>query len=159
MAVKIIQPPVKKILFLLQPRNESHCRFPTYLLLKLVTLSVLVLSFRPKSSVVQVLLKKKIYIEFFTHQNCPTTRTNIALKKTNAIPQWCMWVPVSKELSTLPRNEWNQFHRWLQRTRRSIPVTYVSLSLNTLDVNGDSEREISKKVLIPRDSVHYIIAK
>ena len=26
-------------------------------------------------------------------------------------------------------------------------------------LNGDSEREITKKVLIPRDSVHYIIAK
>ena len=26
-------------------------------------------------------------------------------------------------------------------------------------LNGDSEREIAKKVLIPRDSVHYIIAK
>ena len=26
-------------------------------------------------------------------------------------------------------------------------------------LNGDSEREMAKKVLIPRDSVHYIIAK
>ena len=26
-------------------------------------------------------------------------------------------------------------------------------------LNGDSEREIAKKALIPRDSVHYIIAK
>ena len=26
-------------------------------------------------------------------------------------------------------------------------------------LNGDSEREIAKKVLIPRDSVHYIVAK
>ena len=26
-------------------------------------------------------------------------------------------------------------------------------------LNGDSERQIAKKVLIPRDSVHYIIAK
>ena len=26
-------------------------------------------------------------------------------------------------------------------------------------LNGDSEREIAEKVLIPRDSVHYIIAK
>ena len=26
-------------------------------------------------------------------------------------------------------------------------------------VNDDSEREIAKKILIPRDSVHYIIAK
>ena len=47
-AVKIVQPPVEKKLFLLQLRNESHCRFPTYLLLKLITLSVLVFSFRPK---------------------------------------------------------------------------------------------------------------
>ena len=73
-AVKIVQPPVEKKLFLLQLRNESLCRFPTYLLLKLVTLSVLVFSFRPKSSVVQVLLtEKKEYIEFFTRQNSTTT--------------------------------------------------------------------------------------
>ena len=26
-------------------------------------------------------------------------------------------------------------------------------------LNGDSDREIAKKVLIPRDSIHYIIAK
>ena len=72
-AVKIVQPPVEKELFLLQLRNESLCRFPTYLLLKLVTLSVLVFSFRPKSSVVQVLLtEKKEYIEFFTRQNSTT---------------------------------------------------------------------------------------
>ena len=58
-AVKIVQPPAEKKLFLLLLRNESHCRFPTYLLLKLITLSMLVLSFRPKSSVVQVLLKEK----------------------------------------------------------------------------------------------------
>ena len=58
-AVKIVQLSVEKKLFLLQLRNESHCRFPTYLLLKLITLSVLVLSFIPKSSVVQVLLKEK----------------------------------------------------------------------------------------------------
>ena len=57
--VKIVQPPVEKQLFLLQLRNESHCRSPTYLLLKLITMSVLVLSFRPKSNVVQVLLKEK----------------------------------------------------------------------------------------------------
>ena len=75
-AVKIVQPPVDKKLFLLQLRNESHCRFPTRLLLKLITLSVLVLSFRPTSSPVQVLLKeKKEYIEFFTRQNCPITCT------------------------------------------------------------------------------------
>ena len=73
--VKIVQPPVKKELFLLQLRNESHCRFPTYLLLKLITPSVLVLSFRPKSSVVQILSKEKEeYIEFFTRQNSTTTR-------------------------------------------------------------------------------------
>ena len=58
-AVKIVQPLVEKKLFLLQLRNESHCKFPTYLLLKLITLSVLVLSFRLKSSVVQVLLKEE----------------------------------------------------------------------------------------------------
>ena len=74
-AVKIVQPPVENKLFLLQPRNGSHCRFPTYLLLKLVFLRVLVFSFIPKSSVVQVLLKeKKEYIEFFTRQNSTTTR-------------------------------------------------------------------------------------
>ena len=72
-AVKIVQPPVEKKLFLLQLRNESDCRFPTYLLLKLISLTVLVLSFRPKTSIVQVLLKKKEeYIEFFTRQICPT---------------------------------------------------------------------------------------
>ena len=59
MAVKTVQAPVEKNLFLFQLRNESHCRFPTYLLLKLITQSVLVLSFTPKSSVVQVLLKEK----------------------------------------------------------------------------------------------------
>ena len=92
-AVKIVRPPVGKRLFLLQLRNESHCRFPTfrkrpqksykkkknriymdvtnsilrnkkkkfptYLLLKLIILSVPVLSFRPNSIVVQVLLKEK----------------------------------------------------------------------------------------------------
>ena len=41
--------------------------------MKFVTLSVLVLSFRPMSSVVQVLLKEKKYIEFFMRQNCTTT--------------------------------------------------------------------------------------
>ena len=54
--IKIVQPPVEKKLFLLQLRNESHCRFSAYLLLKLITLSVLMLSFRSKTSVVQVLL-------------------------------------------------------------------------------------------------------
>ena len=85
MAVKIAQPPVEKRLFLLQLRNESHCRFPTYLLLKLITLSVLVLSFRPKSSIVQVLLKeKKEYIEFFTRQNSTTNLVKEYLeRKTN----------------------------------------------------------------------------
>ena len=58
-AVKIVQPPVEKKLFLLQLRSKSHCRSPTYLLLKFITMSVLVLSFRPKSNVVQVLLKEK----------------------------------------------------------------------------------------------------
>ena len=58
-AVKTVQAPVEKNLFLLQLRNESHCRFPTYFLLKLITLSVLVLSFTPKSSVVEILLKEQ----------------------------------------------------------------------------------------------------
>ena len=69
-AIKIVPPSVEKILLLLQLRNESDCRFPTQRLLKLVTVSVLVLNFRPKSNVVQVLLKK--YVEFFTLQNCTT---------------------------------------------------------------------------------------
>ena len=132
------QPPLEKKLFLLQLRNESHCRLPTYLLLKLVALSVLVLSFRPKSIVVQVLLKEKKNISHFSGvkivQPPVYSCTNMAMKKTNAISQWCMSLPYSKELSTLPRNERNQFHRWLQRTRRSIPVTYVSLSLNTFSM-------------------------
>ena len=38
----------------------------------LITLSVLVLSFRPKFSVVRVLLREKKNIEFFTRQNCQT---------------------------------------------------------------------------------------
>ena len=65
MAVKIVQPPVEKKLLLLQIRNESGCRFPAQSLLKLVNLSVPVLSFRPKSTVVQVVLKEKIIHRIF----------------------------------------------------------------------------------------------
>ena len=84
MAVKIVQPSVEKILFL-QLRNESHCRFPTYLLLKLITVSVFVLSFRAKSSVLQVLLKEKKRIHRIFHasklSNQPSKR--IFTKKSN----------------------------------------------------------------------------
>ena len=87
-AVKIVQPLVEEKLFLLQLRNESHCRFPSYLLLKLVILSVLVFSFRPKSSVVQVLLKEKKNTSNFSRvkivQPPVYSCTNIAMKKTNA---------------------------------------------------------------------------
>ena len=90
-AVKIPQPPVEKKLFLLQLRNESHCRFPTYLLSKILSLSVLVLSFKPKSSVVQVLLKEKKNTSNFSRvkivQPPVYSCTNIAMKKTNAISQ------------------------------------------------------------------------
>ena len=91
LAVKIVQPPVEKKLFLLQLRNESHCRFPTQLLLKIVTLSVLVLSFTPNSSVAQVLLKEKKNTSNFPLvkivQPSVYSCTNIAMKKTNAISQ------------------------------------------------------------------------
>ena len=91
LAVKIVQSPVEKNLFLLQLRNESHCRFPTYLLLKLVSVSVLVFSFRFKSSVVQVLLKEKKNTSSFSRvkilQPPVYSCKNIAMKKTNAISQ------------------------------------------------------------------------
>ena len=64
----------------------THCA-----LLKLVTLSVLVLSFRLKSSVVQVLLKEKKNTSNFsrvkTLQSPVYTRTNMVMKKTNATCQ------------------------------------------------------------------------
>ena len=91
MTVKLFQPLVEKTLFLLQLRNESHCRFPTYLLLKLITLSAFVFSFRPKSSVVQVLLKEKKNTSNFSGvkivQPPVYSCTNIAMKMTNAISQ------------------------------------------------------------------------
>ena len=91
MAIKIVQPPFEKKLFLLQLRNESHCRLPTYLLLKLVIVSVLVFSFRPKSSVVQVLLKQKKNTSNFSRVKIVRppvySCTNIAMKTTNAISQ------------------------------------------------------------------------
>ena len=91
MDVKIVQAPVEKQLFLLQLRNENHCRFPTYLLLELVTLNVLVFSFRAKSSVVQVLLKEKKNTSNFLRvkivQPSVYSCTNIAMKKTNATSQ------------------------------------------------------------------------
>ena len=41
----------------------------------------------------------------------------------------------------------------------SIPTTYVRELVIKHFLNGNSEREIAKKMLIPRDSVDYIIAK
>ena len=85
MASKIVQPSVEKKFFLLQLRNESHCRFPTYLLLKLITLSVLVLSFRPKSSVVQVLLKEKKNTSNFSRVRIRSGTFTLLLIQVNTV--------------------------------------------------------------------------